>query len=328
MNPPADGNFVILGNESQSIPPTDCPSVAIFHGGIPSGEPGDRRTGGWRQTAGALPAISSSFPRAGSLPARRWLDGRPENSAYIPHIIHLVCVSVISSFETTTIMSEKNQDLAGPPASIEFAVPYRPSKSKRTRAFIIGLCLGALGTGGFVLRTIAPTFGFPNPFAEVATERLCPQAKVVTPRKYSEIWENLLEKSATDEYQTRVIEWLSGAVRIPYVYHSPMTSGWILTTHSSLHRTESHDHMGPVCADSRWEVSGPFHDHLVKPFPSCACTYVSGSRFHSQSTLSLTEVNTRGLVYAWFGSGGSLQPILLADWSTVGSIHPNNSRRF
>ena len=69
----------------------------------------------------------------------------------------------------------------------------------------VGSCLGALWTG-FVLRTITPTLGFPNPFAEVRTARLCPQAKVVTPAKHSEVWESLLEKVATDEYQVRVIE--------------------------------------------------------------------------------------------------------------------------
>ena len=120
-------------------------------------------------------------------------------------------------------MFEKNQDFADLPANIELAVPHRLSKSKRTTAFTIGLYLGALGAGAFVLRTIVPTLGFPNPFAEVATATLCPQAKAVTPIKHSGIWESLLEKSATDEYQTRVIEWLGGAVRIPYVYHSSMT---------------------------------------------------------------------------------------------------------
>ena len=119
------------------------------------------------------------------------------NSAYIPHIIHLVRVSAIPSFETTAIMSEKQQDFAGLLASIEFAVRYRPSKPKRTRAFVIGLRFGALGTGGLVLRTIAPTFGFLNPFAEVAMAKLCPQAKVVTPTQYSEILKSLLKNQRT-----------------------------------------------------------------------------------------------------------------------------------
>ena len=150
--------------------------------------------------------------------------GSPHRITASPCIIRPVHVSVLS-LSKTTIMSEKNQDFAGLPANIELAVPHRPSKPKRTRVFIIGLCLGALGAGGFVLRTIAPTVGFPNPFAEVGTARLCPQAKAVTPIKHSGIWESLLEKSATDEYQARVIEWLGGAVRIPYVHRSSMTPG-------------------------------------------------------------------------------------------------------
>ena len=43
------------------------------------------------------------------------------------------------------------------------------------------------------------------------------------PAKHSGIWESLLEKSAIDEYQARVIELLGGAVAIPYVYCLSMT---------------------------------------------------------------------------------------------------------
>ena len=104
-------------------------------------------------------------------------------------------------------------------------IPYRPSKPKRAGAFIIGLYLGVLGTGGFVLWTIAPTLGLPNPSADAAPARLCPQAKVATSTEDSEIWESLLENSATDEHQTRVVGWLGEAVKIPYVYCSSITPG-------------------------------------------------------------------------------------------------------
>ena len=62
-----------------------------------------------------------------------------------------------------------------------------------------------LGTGIFVLWTIAPTLGFPNPFTDATTARPYSQAKAATATEGSEIWESLLENSATDEYQARVI---------------------------------------------------------------------------------------------------------------------------
>lgn len=113
-------------------------------------------------------------------------------------------------------MSEKKQDLAGLPTSVALVRHDRPSRYKRTRALVIGLCLGALGTGAFVLRTIAPTLAVPELSVQV-TSTLCPQVKPITPLKHSSIWKSLLEKSATDEYKAHAIELLSGAVRIRYL---------------------------------------------------------------------------------------------------------------
>ena len=60
-----------------------------------------------------------------------------------------------------------------------------------------------------------------------------------------------MENTATDEYQARVIGWLGGAVRIPYVY--PLIHDTRLNSDRSF-RTESYDYMGPVDEDPRWQV--------------------------------------------------------------------------
>jgi len=110
--------------------------------------------------------------------------------------------------------SDKKQNFAGLPTSVEPVQLGSPSRSKRTKALAIGLCLGLLGTGGFVLRSIAPKFAGSEPHHDPAA--LCPQVKPITPTKHSAIWESFVEKTTTDEYKTRAVEWLGGAVRVPY----------------------------------------------------------------------------------------------------------------
>ena len=110
-----------------------------------------------------------------------------------------------------TIMSEKKQDFAGLPSSVELIRHHPPFSHKRTKVLVIGLCLGALGVGGFFFRTLA----FRDPSVHVSNQ-LCPQAKPVAPVKHSAIWDTLVKRSASDQYKEHAIEWLSGAVRIRY----------------------------------------------------------------------------------------------------------------
>ena len=77
--------------------------------------------------------------------------------------------------------------------------PYRPSNPSAwgpSLSDCASMCLGP----ALCLQSVAPTLDFPNPFTDAATARLCPRAKVDTPTEDSEIWESLLENSATDEY--------------------------------------------------------------------------------------------------------------------------------
>jgi len=127
-------------------------------------------------------------------------------------------------------MSDKKQYFAGLPTSVELS---SPSRRKRTKALAIGLCLGLLGTGGCVGGTIAPGLSVSKPHPTA----LCPQVNPIAPTKHSAIWESFVERTTTDEYKTRAIEWLGGAVRVPYVRYSSFAWNRILTTRSGLSRT-------------------------------------------------------------------------------------------
>ena len=77
--------------------------------------------------------------------------------------------------------------------------------------------------------------------------------------------------------------------------------------------------MGPVGVDERWEAFGPFHDYLLRSFPlTYVATYFRSEEenhdvFHtSHETLTLTKVNTYGLLFEWKGSDDTLKPLLLA----------------
>ncbi|KAF7308645.1 Gly-X carboxypeptidase [Mycena chlorophos] len=93
----------------------------------------------------------------------------------------------------------------------------------------------------------------------------------------------------SEDFKSQAVEWLSGAVQVP---------------------TEVYDAMPDVGQDPRWEVFAPFHDYLNASFPLV------------YSTLSLTKVNTYGLLYEWTGSDASLKPILLAAHQDVVPVEP------
>ena len=131
-------------------------------------------------------------------------------------------------------MSDKKRNFAGLPTSVEPVQLGSPSRCKYyTRAFAIGLCLGLLGTVGFVLRSIALGFAVSKPHPTA----LCPQVNPITPTKHSAIWESFVERTTTSEYKTRAIEWLGGAVRIPYVCYPSLAWSRILTARSGPSHT-------------------------------------------------------------------------------------------
>jgi Gly-Xaa carboxypeptidase len=102
--------------------------------------------------------------------------------------------------------------------------------------------------------------------------KLCPQSDALYPESHAQLWDSLGRVFDEDAFITRAVEWLGGAVRIPYVSSDAFYyAAFLLRLPWSEHSTESYDTMGPVGEDERWKVFRPFHDYLVHSFP---LTYV------------------------------------------------------
>ncbi|KAJ7767417.1 hypothetical protein DFH07DRAFT_1011128 [Mycena maculata] len=117
----------------------------------------------------------------------------------------------------------------------------------------------------------------------------CPQVEALTPERGAELLGNISHLIGTADFKTKAIDWLAGAVQVP---------------------TEVFDAMPPVGQDPRWEVFAPFHDYLLNSFPLI------------HATLSLTKVNTYGLLFEWTGSDSTLKPVLLAAHQDVVPVEP------
>ncbi|KAI9440733.1 hypothetical protein H4582DRAFT_2074520 [Lactarius indigo] len=148
-------------------------------------------------------------------------------------------------------------------------------------------------------------------FARLKDAKICPQADALYPDRNAPLWERLGNDFSQDAFTLRAAEWLGGAVRVP---------------------TESYDKMGPVGVD---EAMGSFRAVSRLP-PSVISPYVCDNLFSkvrtnyhhdlahhtSHETLTLTKVNTYGLLYEWKGSDDSLKPLLLAAHQDVVPVEP------
>ncbi|KAJ3824466.1 hypothetical protein F5880DRAFT_1480165 [Lentinula raphanica] len=117
--------------------------------------------------------------------------------------------------------------------------------------------------------------------------RICDQYDVLYPT--NPMWKTVGESIGSDGFKARAVDWLAGAIRVP---------------------TESYDDLGSIDEDPRWETFAQFHDYLFEAFPLI------------HSTLSLTKVNTYGLLYQWTGTNPSLKPVLLAAHQDVVPVEP------
>ncbi|KAF8273163.1 carboxypeptidase S [Lactarius quietus] len=126
-------------------------------------------------------------------------------------------------------------------------------------------------------------------FGRLNDAKICPQTDALYPDRHRTLWESLGNDFSQDAFTLRAVEWLGGAVRVP---------------------TESYDKMGPVGVDERWEAFKPFHDYLLRSFPL------------THEALTLTKVNTYGLLYEWKGSDDGLKPLLLAAHQDVVPVEP------
>ncbi|CAK5282358.1 unnamed protein product [Mycena citricolor] len=154
----------------------------------------------------------------------------------------------------------------------------------RTLLLTLALCSCIGFTARHYATTIANAFDLYR-----AAPIMCPQADLLIPQRHSRVSQALSDVLATEGFQTQAIEWLSKAVQIP---------------------TEMYDDMPPVGQDPRWDVFSTFHDYLAFTFP----------RVHDK--LSLTKVNTYGLLYQWNGSDSSLKPILVTAHQDVVPVEP------
>ncbi|KAF9067258.1 hypothetical protein BDP27DRAFT_1365090 [Rhodocollybia butyracea] len=119
-------------------------------------------------------------------------------------------------------------------------------------------------------------------------DELCPQSIVLNP--INPLWRAIGEIIDTVAFKGRAVDWLAGAVRIP---------------------TEAYNDFQPIGIDPRWEPFGQFHEYLLEAFPLV------------HSTLSLTKINTYGLLYEWTGTDPSLKPVLLAAHQDVVPVDPS-----
>ncbi|KAF7327236.1 Gly-X carboxypeptidase [Mycena kentingensis (nom. inval.)] len=117
----------------------------------------------------------------------------------------------------------------------------------------------------------------------------CVQLGALAPQRDADIFAKVNGLVETPEFKARAVDWLAGAVQVP---------------------TEVFDNMPDVGLDPRWEVFGPLHDYLKAAYPLV------------HSTLSLTKVNTYGLLLEWTGSDASLKPMLLAAHQDVVPVEP------
>ncbi|KAJ7672639.1 hypothetical protein B0H17DRAFT_1084048 [Mycena rosella] len=163
--------------------------------------------------------------------------------------------------------------------------PAQPPRPKSTRRR--GLAIVALAC--FVFSTFSHGPLYFDEYLPQETAAGCPQVDSLAPQRGAELLGNISDLIGTADFKAKAISWLAGAVQVP---------------------TEVFDAMPPVGQDPRWEVFAPFHQYLLNAFPLV------------HATLSLTKVNTYGLLFEWTGSDKSLKPVLLAAHQDVVPVEP------
>lgn len=73
------------------------------------------------------------------------------------------------------------------------------------------------------------------------TAKICPQSDVLYPESHALLWKGLGRDFDDDEFMTRVVTWLGGAVRIPYVFFYRMFPAlWHFVLILMLNEVRSH----------------------------------------------------------------------------------------
>ncbi|KAF7316280.1 Gly-x carboxypeptidase [Mycena indigotica] len=108
---------------------------------------------------------------------------------------------------------------------------------------------------------------------------VCPQSSALSPVVNKDVWDNATRQFEAENFKTRVVELLGGAIRIP---------------------TITFDDMQAVGVDPRWEVFDQLHAYLEHEFPL------------THAHLTVRKVNTYALWYEWKGTNPALKPIFFA----------------
>lgn len=123
-------------------------------------------------------------------------------------------------FAGTPVMVPRDEDKDKLPAAAAFvqAPRYHWQESKWRVLGLVALLAGLL--------TVASRRYVDFPSGLLSFQRLldhrrgakiCPQSDPLYPKQHAEVWESLKRDFDEETFRTRAVEWLVGAVRIPYV---------------------------------------------------------------------------------------------------------------
>ena len=87
------------------------------------------------------------------------------------------------------------------------------TKSNRTKSFF-SVVLFALALAIFQIHY---SFFRKSINGDYDSAQTCPQADEVKPSTHAALWRELGEQIGTEEFKLKAVDWLGGAVRIPYV---------------------------------------------------------------------------------------------------------------
>jgi Gly-Xaa carboxypeptidase len=115
-------------------------------------------------------------------------------------------------------MNAKGEKLDILPATVLAQVPpAHPQRPLTWSWWILGFIALVAGAFPVSLRyaSLRGELFIPSSDREVAD--LCPQSNALYPGQHAELWESLGREFDEDAFTTRAVEWLGGAIRIPYV---------------------------------------------------------------------------------------------------------------
>jgi hypothetical protein len=117
----------------------------------------------------------------------------------------------------TTAKAEKNWDLEVLPPTISQPPVNRTANSRFLGPRLVVL-LTVLGLGFYFTNTFNEGFDVRAIEWYRGHEESCSQPDILVPEKNGALWETLGGDYGTEEFKSRAVDWLAGAVRVPYVH--------------------------------------------------------------------------------------------------------------